>query len=293
MGIKFRCPNGHKLNVKEIDPATGRRVVGKVGYCPKCGARFRIPPGGQAVPEPSDSSILDDPAPLTAPDDSGALVPAHGPAVADRVRASTTGMRAAANESLKSSESGRAPRVGAGGNHAQAATAPAPSSSFRSAAPRWPALEEAPEAIWYVRPPMGGQYGPARGDVMRQWLLEGRVPDDALVWREGWPDWVAAGSVFPGLAELFASPQVAVGPVAVGQAPPRAAEAAVPGATVSQASSPARIAPGSVASPSRRRMSRPAAAAAPRPWRVWHAVWLLAGLCVVLGGVLLYLLMRS
>jgi hypothetical protein len=54
-------------------------------------------------------------------------------------------------------------------------------------------------AIWYVRPPAGGQYGPARGDVMRKWLGEGRVTTDSLVWREGWPDWRPAAKVFPDL----------------------------------------------------------------------------------------------
>ena len=36
MGIRFFCPNGHKLNVKEFQ--AGRR-----GICPFCGAKIRIP----------------------------------------------------------------------------------------------------------------------------------------------------------------------------------------------------------------------------------------------------------
>ncbi len=68
-------------------------------------------------------------------------------------------------------------------------------------------IEESPEAIWYVRPPSGGQYGPARGDIMRKWVGEGRVSQDSLVWREGWNDWRTAGQVFPGLG-LAASPPV-------------------------------------------------------------------------------------
>jgi len=60
-------------------------------------------------------------------------------------------------------------------------------------------IVEAPMAIWYVRPAAGGQYGPARGDVMRKWLGEGRVTIDSLVWREGWPDWRPAAKVFPNL----------------------------------------------------------------------------------------------
>jgi len=36
MGIRFYCPNGHKLNVKEFQ--AGRR-----GICPYCGARMQVP----------------------------------------------------------------------------------------------------------------------------------------------------------------------------------------------------------------------------------------------------------
>jgi hypothetical protein len=58
-------------------------------------------------------------------------------------------------------------------------------------------IAEAPEAIWYVRPPSGGQYGPARGEIMRKWVAEGRVSADSLVWREGWDDWRTGGEAFP------------------------------------------------------------------------------------------------
>ena len=60
-------------------------------------------------------------------------------------------------------------------------------------------IAEAPETIWYVRPPSGGQFGPAPGDLMRTWVAEGRVSADSLVWREGWRDWQEAGGVFPRL----------------------------------------------------------------------------------------------
>lgn len=58
-------------------------------------------------------------------------------------------------------------------------------------------LTEAPNAVWYVRPPSGGQYGPAACDIMRAWLAEGRLSSDSLVWREGWRDWKEASEVFP------------------------------------------------------------------------------------------------
>ncbi|HEX4145020.1 MAG TPA: hypothetical protein VHY91_16055 [Pirellulales bacterium] len=36
MGIRFTCPNGHKLNVKPF-------LAGKRAVCPKCGAKMRVP----------------------------------------------------------------------------------------------------------------------------------------------------------------------------------------------------------------------------------------------------------
>jgi hypothetical protein len=49
MGIRFNCPNGHKLNVKEF-------LAGKRGVCPQCGAKFIIPTlaegAAMEVPQP-------------------------------------------------------------------------------------------------------------------------------------------------------------------------------------------------------------------------------------------------
>ena len=54
--------------------------------------------------------------------------------------------------------------------------------------------------VWYVRPPSGGQYGPATSEVLQVWLDENRISPDTLVWREGWRDWQEAAAVFPQLA---------------------------------------------------------------------------------------------
>jgi len=45
MGIRFVCPNGHKLNVKAF-------LAGKRGICPDCNAKFIVPElsGGLAIP---------------------------------------------------------------------------------------------------------------------------------------------------------------------------------------------------------------------------------------------------
>jgi hypothetical protein len=72
-------------------------------------------------------------------------------------------------------------------------------------------IDEVPEAVWYVRPPSGGQYGPARGDVMRKWIGEGRISADSMVWREGWDDWRSGGDVFPYLAHGHGVPRACAG----------------------------------------------------------------------------------
>ncbi len=66
-------------------------------------------------------------------------------------------------------------------------------------------IVEAPSAVWYVRTNAGAQFGPARGDMMRQWLDERRVGPDYLVWREGWPEWKRASAVFARLAAMSAA----------------------------------------------------------------------------------------
>ena len=160
MGIKFHCPNGHKLNVKAF-------LAGKKGICPKCGTKIRIP----TVSEPGLDSDLDedDAAEASKSNGSGAMTAVHRPA---------------------------SPAVSA---------APMTAAATRSATAGDP-IEENPAAIWYVRPPSGGQYGPAKGDIMRKWLSEGRVSSDSLVWREGWTDWQNAGKTFPALEAGSAPP---------------------------------------------------------------------------------------
>jgi hypothetical protein len=73
-------------------------------------------------------------------------------------------------------------------------------------------LPAAGDDAWYVRPPAGGQYGPAEPDVMQVWLAEGRVPAASMVWRVGWPEWRAAIEVFPQLASTPPSTTVVLPP---------------------------------------------------------------------------------
>lgn len=52
-------------------------------------------------------------------------------------------------------------------------------------------------ATWYVRPTSGGQFGPADGPTLNQWMMEGRVADTAMLWRDGWPEWRSARGFLP------------------------------------------------------------------------------------------------
>jgi len=255
MGIRFYCPNGHKLNVKSFQ-------AGRVGICPYCGAKVQIQTqstrksskddtdnGGQNAPValygPEDALPLATPAGNTghsmpgesgghgaidsaqpagsaspsagiapgSPPDAGQAAPvfpepagplpvaepaqpaSNPPAMAepatpvapvDAVVPSTADLSAAAADPGTISESEPAP----------------PSSDVADP------LAEDPDAVWYVRPPSGGQFGPAIGDIMRTWLDDGRVSPDSLVWREGWRDWLEAGDVFPQLKSGQTGPQV-------------------------------------------------------------------------------------
>jgi hypothetical protein len=221
MGIRFYCPNGHRLNVKDF-------LAGKRGICPHCEARFRIP---QASEIPQGSPRIQ---PGSAADNGHRGSPETRTAASSAKGNGALGNGALGNGALGNGALGNgALGNGALGNGkrqtastvAVASTADTPirespefiaipvevDSTVTSASlgrlaelssPRGnqDAIDEVPDAIWYVRPRAGGQYGPAKGDVLRKWISEGRIAPDALVWREGWADWQLAGPVFPDLA---------------------------------------------------------------------------------------------
>ncbi len=222
MGIRFYCPNGHKLNVKSFQ--AGRR-----GICPFCGAKIIIPlqstrksgkaersaqsgaereivlqsapPDQATTPAQEAASSLDGTAaiPVGRPTTSSDPVPQDLPSAsplgaASRAPAATTGQ--VGSRPVESLQAQLAPQTASpvlSGKDTPPTLPPAV-----SAGPPDP-LTEAGNIVWYVRPPSGGQFGPATSDVMRTWIGEGRVSADSLVWREGWRDWLVAGEVFPQL----------------------------------------------------------------------------------------------
>jgi len=171
MGIRFLCHAcDRKLNVKSF-------LAGKKGICPHCGAGVRIPTESQI---PSRKELL----------------------AASQGAASTNGSAEqpmGESISIATTEEDDAATATAGTARVPAtpvAPAPAPVAAPAPADP----IDENPDAIWYVRPPSGGQYGPADGDVMRRWISEKRVSAEGLVWREGWPEWKKGAEVFPQLS---------------------------------------------------------------------------------------------
>jgi hypothetical protein len=191
MGIKFYCPNGHKIHVKSF-------LAGKKGLCPKCGVRIEIPresvksedakavEGSQSDDDaddeqeqeiatlPTATEKVDTPNPQagvagqTVP--SGALVPPSVP-VADDFRSQLPSPALGP----ANSESTYFPRIG------QVASPPLPPTT----------------AMWYVQLNNGQQFGPTDKTTLQQWIVEGRIGHHDLLWRDGWPNWDTAIAVFP------------------------------------------------------------------------------------------------
>lgn len=219
MGIRFRCHHcEHDLNLKDFQ--AGRRA-----RCPSCSGRFRVPTRSADFSLPLEESEAEMAAtgwtanaaqrgPTFELQQPSSEIEQRPQSVASYVpnkeqsgptgtpdSANNLGSRAevdkrASNESVQSSstpESNQAvnPPEARSKEVLTSQTGPTKGSPVL---PR--AIAEAPQAVWYVRPPSGGQYGPADGNVFYQWMLDNRVARDALVWRDGWPQWMIAGEAF-------------------------------------------------------------------------------------------------
>lgn len=204
MGLKFLCHLcEHPMHVKDF-------LAGKRGKCPQCGGSIRIPANGEEYSLPisadlkgteSTNELANEVAAVTTTND-------HRTHVASVVTSKAT---STPNETRTPSD--------------RATSTTEPAIGFASASSSGPAkpttvipevISEAPNAAWYVRPPSGGQYGPAIGSVFWDWLNEKRVGENSLVWREGWGTWQTAKEVFPDFFRPSPIPATAKPP----QAPP-------------------------------------------------------------------------
>ena len=220
MGIRFYCPKGHKLNVKEFQ--AGRR-----GICPFCGEKILIPTqssrpssqeerqarraGVQAMAAAMVSGTTEEPVgtgvPLSLSPTAAVDGESQNAGPAEGVTAASSASGAENNAPPATASSATPPAFFDGG-----------SSKMQDP------LAESAAVVWYVRPPTGGQFGPASAEIIRGWLAEGRISSDTLVWREGWREWQEAGGVFPQLNFAFSNPLDALNiPAPLAVIPQRAA----------------------------------------------------------------------
>lgn len=220
MGIRFYCPNGHKLNVKEF-------LAGQRGICPRCGVSVNIPLESTRAAGTKDLPIAaeweararkegklpgkknfqstiskENPSPKEIADDSipdlNELFQENEAAVSDPSDwKKPTPVSNAVSSAVVFSEM-----------ETPAKPTP-PDAPEIPNVPKLPDPFEGPaDTVWYVRPTAGGQYGPVDREIIKVWLSEGRIVKDTLVWREGWEDWKRGDEVFEALVPPLNAPPV-------------------------------------------------------------------------------------
>ncbi len=195
MGIVCRCPNGHRMKVKD-------RQAGKRGLCPTCGATFSIPAAGGGAAEGSR-------APEGTPDHSqlplARFVPLEPSVIATLPRAMPFNAARAA-----------APAAAAAAAAATAAAAEPPESmepyaetmplgvdpfaggpSDTAPSQLHPAIADRPDLAWRIAFPGGEPSEPVDAATMQDWLAGGQAEGPELVWRADWADWQPVRTVFP------------------------------------------------------------------------------------------------
>jgi hypothetical protein len=241
MGIRLECPNGHKLHVKSF-------LAGKRGICPDCGAKFIIPSASQI----------------------GAAEMAENGFAKGKIHTTDDEPAAAISKVSTELASTSAPAAGVLENVASAP--PADPVPLVVEAPVPPIAQPAP-AVWYLRPEVGGQFGPATEETLKMWIAEGRVTENSLLWCNGWPEWKAAREI----AHLLSVPLVA----APTETSPLPAEESV-AAAVPDEVNPAEV-QATRALLRRRRAQRARLT----------LTWVLLAAVVVLAGLLIWVLMRD
>lgn len=171
MGIRFLCPQGHKLNVKSF-------LAGRTGFCPHCKARVEIPLTSTRASS-KQAAAEEEVIPLAQP----VAEPHAGAPLA----------RGVVHPELK--------------DLPVRPVAEVPTSRVSPQSPRTessPAMTNPAGSVaqeqWWVLSKNGQQYGPATPEIIRQWIGEGRVVAETLIRREDHSDWHRAEDNFQ---ELF------------------------------------------------------------------------------------------
>ena len=202
MGIRFSCHHcGHPLNIKQD-------LAGKVGRCPTCQGQFRIPLcdaatsssiNGTGLQSASVEPIQPIARAATSQAPSGTTPRAVGHAAATTVSTKPAPSPIAKTPSIQTPVPQTpvpqsTPRNPASQRTTQPTAKAAPDN-------RQPAPDATPtaETHWHVRPPSGGEYGPASDELIRTWISEYRVTPSSQLKRSDWKEWRVASEVFPDL----------------------------------------------------------------------------------------------
>lgn len=215
MGIRFHCHMcNHSLHVKDF-------LAGKRGKCPNCNGSFRIPKGGDgyslSIDElaKSDSAIVsairpktpstpkppqpEPKAPLPTPAIEATQLPSEKESAATKVSTKPdSASRARSKKALPDQKLDKHPASVT----QPKAVPPSPSApaGHRALPPSFAALQN---VQWYVRPPSGGQFGPADTAVLATWIDENRITADSYLWRDGMEQWQLASELLP---DVFPTP---------------------------------------------------------------------------------------
>lgn len=257
MGIRFSCHLcNHPLHVKDYQAS-------KRGKCPKCQGAFRVPP------KDADFSLaIDESASSIKPTNLGKpLSPSDS-----QIAPPTAKPKAAAEP--------KSPVQAKAKNPPASTPKPAPEANGYPSMP--PSLLPLIDSRWYVRPPSGGQYGPATTQMLLDWIAEKRVTADALLWREGLDSWLSARELVP---ESFGgSPALAISD----PPPPAVAKSINPTSDVAP-----NLAPAAPTAPSAKNQAAIAAKKKKQVKRQWMVLGFLATMALCLASALIVILTRG
>lgn len=199
MGIRFRCHHClERLNIKET-------LAGKRAVCPHCKKKFRIPPQDQElslVIEETTARLLDE---TSVPTSKG---PASTDPFASLHQRKGAKVSIKSTQSTKQSNSTKPTNVSKKSRVSMAraeskdpglsGTSERPAASLRKGSKLvvTKPTETSSETLYMVRPPSGGEYGPAPKSTIESWIDQRRVTGDSMVSVEGTDEWQEAKKVF-------------------------------------------------------------------------------------------------
>lgn len=203
MGIHFVCHLcSYALHVKDFQ-------AGKRGKCPNCNGSFRIPfadasysfpleegPDNPAVMKIREAFRKESQSKKRSPSKTANLETKASDSVSITIE-STPIVSSAPNGSSASASVSQAEIT------MLTATDPKALENLKIETIEIPdVLASAGDAKWFVRPPSGGQFGPASSALLMNWITESRVTADSFLWREGLAQWQLASLLVP---ELFSN----------------------------------------------------------------------------------------